>query len=102
MAHSETVKKQQRTCVACRKQADKAGLFRLVRTEEGNVAYDPSGKQKGRGAYVCCVACIEHAYKTKRIEKALRAPLSRQDYERIADSLSERPSDSLLDAAQTT
>jgi len=87
-AQSETTAKRRRTCVACGKQDDKMGLFRLVRTEEGKVAYDSSGKRQGRGDYVCCVACMERAYKTKRIERALRPPFTRQDYERIADSLS--------------
>ena len=42
----------QRTCIACRKVAGKRGLVRLVRTAEGNVEVDPSGKQAGRGAYL--------------------------------------------------
>ena len=97
-----TMQKRRRTCIACGKQADKAGLFRLVRTEGGGAAYDASGKQEGRGAYVCGAACLERAYRTKRIERALRTPITRQDYERIADSLSGSLPGSPAGAARTT
>ena len=42
----------QRTCVACRETEGKRGLLRIVRTPEGVVELDPSGKKNGRGAYV--------------------------------------------------
>ncbi len=43
----------QRTCVVCRRKVDKRSLTRIVRTEEGRVVVDPSGKRNGRGAYLC-------------------------------------------------
>ena len=43
----------QRTCVACREKGDKRGLIRIVRSPEGTVAIDPTGKANGRGAYLC-------------------------------------------------
>ncbi|MCP4359676.1 MAG: YlxR family protein [Chloroflexi bacterium] len=43
----------QRTCIACRNKVDKRRLTRIVRTLEGNVVVDVTGKRNGRGAYVC-------------------------------------------------
>ena len=42
----------QRTCVACREQLAKRSLIRIVRTTEGAVEIDPTGKKNGRGAYL--------------------------------------------------
>lgn len=63
----------QRTCVACRRTDAKRALLRVVRTAEGRVGLDPTGKQSGRGAYVCLDPdCWELALKRRSIERALR------------------------------
>lgn len=69
-----------RTCVACRTAGGKRGLLRLVRLPDGaGVALDPTGKQSGRGAYICpTVACIELALKRKAFERALKTTLSEE------------------------
>ena len=41
-----------RTCVACRQEAGKGALIRLVRGPDGSAATDPSGRAPGRGAYL--------------------------------------------------
>jgi predicted RNA-binding protein YlxR (DUF448 family) len=43
----------QRTCVACRQTSAKRQLVRIVRTADGGVVIDPTGKLSGRGAYLC-------------------------------------------------
>ncbi|MEJ5252896.1 MAG: YlxR family protein [Chthonomonadetes bacterium] len=66
-----------RTCVACRTPAPKRGLMRVVRTPEGMVELDPTGKKPGRGAYLCrSLACVQKALKEKRLERSLRVSLS--------------------------
>lgn len=63
----------QRTCIACRKIDAKRGLTRLVRLAEGRVAIDRTGKQAGRGAYLCAEhGCWDVALKRKAIERALK------------------------------
>lgn len=78
---------RQRTCVVCRGVSAKNSLLRVVRTPEGEVAYDPTGRMNGRGAYLCSVACLEKAMKTKRLDSALRTKLTEDDCERIAQQL---------------
>ncbi len=63
----------QRTCVACRSTDAKRTLIRLVRTPEGSVAVDPTGKKAGRGAYLCArVRCWERGINEKTLVRALR------------------------------
>ncbi len=70
----------QRTCIACRKVGGKRGLVRLVRTGEGQVRIDLTGKQAGRGAYLHPVrSCWEIGLKGSRIEQALRIKLTQAD-----------------------
>lgn len=80
-------KTRQRTCIVCRKANSKGDLLRVVRTPEGSVAFDPSGRANGRGAYVCGVACLEKALDTHRLDAALRVKLTEEDKQRIADGV---------------
>ncbi len=62
----------QRTCIACRQTGTKPELVRVVRTPQGEVRLDPSGKVGGRGAYVHRrEACIEQAVRQKKLARAL-------------------------------
>ena len=62
-----------RMCITCRRSETKRGLVRLVRTAEGRVALDSSGKRAGRGAYLCHQAsCWEQALKRQGLARALR------------------------------
>ncbi|MBE3591067.1 MAG: YlxR family protein [Firmicutes bacterium] len=67
----------QRTCVGCGTSGAKRGLIRLVRTPEGAVVVDPTGKRNGRGAYVCSPACFDRAA-GGRLEHALKAVIPRE------------------------
>ncbi len=63
-----------RSCVACRGASEKKGLIRVVRTPDGDVKIDPSGKMPGRGAYLCRTKdCLAAAFKGNRLGRALRA-----------------------------
>jgi uncharacterized protein len=63
----------QRTCVVCRGTAAKRTLHRIVRSPEGTVAYDPTGKAAGRGAYLCGQpTCLDMAVRRQSIQRALK------------------------------
>lgn len=84
-----TTVKKQRTCICCRNTDLKGSLMRVVKTPEGLIEFDPRGKKNGRGAYVCSVACLDKAIKTRRIDSALRTKLTQDDYERIQNQILE-------------
>ena len=62
-----------RTCVVCRSTAAKRTLHRIVRSPAGTVAYDPTGKAAGRGAYLCGQpSCLDMAVRRRSIQRALK------------------------------
>jgi uncharacterized protein len=63
----------QRTCVVCRSTTAKRTLHRIVRTPAGEVAYDPTGKAPGRGAYLCGQpGCLDMAVRRRSVQRALK------------------------------
>ena len=68
-----------RMCVACREMKPKKELIRVVRTPEGEIVADETGRKNGRGAYLCrSEACFNKAVKTRALERALEQPLSEE------------------------
>jgi hypothetical protein len=61
-----------RTCAACRQVRPKRSLTRIVRSLDGTVAIDPTGKAAGRGTYVCDAdACREPRRLAEAVNRAL-------------------------------
>lgn len=62
-----------RMCLGCNQKRPKRQLVRVVREQTGTVSLDPSGKAKGRGAYLCPDShCLAKAISGKRLQRALR------------------------------
>lgn len=76
----------QRTCLVCRQKTDKRELTRIVRTPEGAVLVDPTGKQNGRGAYLCTKQSCWQAIQAHSglLERALKTKVSQSDLAAIA------------------
>ena len=75
----------ERTCAACRTQRAKRDLVRLVRTVDHAIKVDPSGKQPGRGAYLCRdPRCWSAALKRNALSGALKTELRAEDREALA------------------
>lgn len=64
--------KRVRTCIGCGAQSGKASLHRFVRSADGTVSFDPTGRKPGRGAYVCSAECLESAFKARKLQRALK------------------------------
>lgn len=78
----------QRKCVGCGVMKDKKDLIRIVRTPEGEINLDLTGKKPGRGAYVCpTVECITKAVKEKKLERALEKAISEDVYQKLLAEL---------------
>lgn len=60
-----------RKCTGCGEMKPKTALVRVVKSPEGELSLDPTGKKPGRGAYVCTDSqCLAAARKARRLEKA--------------------------------
>lgn len=78
----------QRTCIGCRTVRPKKELIRIVRTPEGEIVFDPTGKKNGRGAYICPnTDCLESATKAERLAKALEHSLDEAMIENLRETL---------------
>ncbi len=74
----------QRQCMGCRQRKDKRDLIRVVRTTDGTVCLDRSGKLNGRGAYVCPdPECLKKARKARSLERSLEAEIGQEVYDRL-------------------
>ncbi len=66
-----------RTCLGCETVRPKREMLRIVRTPDGQVEIDPTGKKAGRGAYLCPKAdCIRQAIRKKKLSKVFDAEIS--------------------------
>ena len=62
-----------RKCVGCGQMKDKKQLLRVVRTKEEEFLVDETGKQNGRGAYLCISSeCYQNAIKKKGLERSFK------------------------------
>jgi uncharacterized protein len=74
----------QRMCVACREHDTKRGLYRIVRTPEGTIEPDPTGRRNGRGAYLCTkAACWEKALGTGILSRALNVEIDTESLDAL-------------------
>ena len=73
-----------RMCVSCREMQPKKELTRVVRTPEGGVIVDHTGRANGRGAYLCAKSvCLEKAIKSRALERALEIKIDPETYEAL-------------------
>ena len=78
----------QRQCMGCRERKAKRDMIRVVRTTEGSVMLDFSGKLNGRGAYVCPnPECLKKAQKSKALDRCLEVTIPQEVYDRLAKEM---------------
>lgn len=80
-----TVKKvPMRQCIGCGEMKSKRDMMRVLRTTEGEIVLDATGRKNGRGAYLCgSPECFKKAVKSKGLERALKTPIPAEVYESL-------------------
>ena len=87
-ANSPVRKIPTRRCTGCGEHFPKNTLIRVLRTPEGQVVLDLTGKKSGRGAYICkSASCLKKARKGKRLENSLECVISDELYEKMEEEL---------------
>lgn len=76
-----------RKCVGCQEMKEKKSLIRVVKTAEGDIILDDTGKKNGRGAYIC--KSLECFKKTKALERSLGVSVSEQVYEELEKEMNQ-------------
>ena len=79
-----------RKCTGCGERFPKNTLVRILRTPEGEIVLDATGKRNGRGAYICkSASCLKKARKAKRLESSLECQIPEDVYDRLDMEISE-------------
>ena len=77
-----------RMCTGCGEMKPKRDLIRVVKSPEGQIYHDKTGRSPGRGAYVCPdIECLKKARKTKRIERVFETQIPEEVYEALEKEL---------------
>ncbi|MBE5943887.1 MAG: YlxR family protein [Lachnospiraceae bacterium] len=77
-----------RQCTGCREMKPKNELVRIIKTSDGNICLDKTGKMNGRGAYICYdLTCYDKAVKSKALERAFKVNIPKEIYEVIGKEL---------------
>ncbi len=78
-----------RKCLGCGEMIGKRGAIRVVRSKEGEISIDPTGKKAGRGAYLCREAeCFAQTRKARKLERSLKCAVPDEIYDSIEKELS--------------
>lgn len=79
-----------RQCVGCSERKPKAELLRVVRTPEGEIFLDKTGRKNGRGVYLCNdVKCFNKARKNGRISTHLETEIPAEIYEALEKEIAQ-------------
>ncbi len=77
-----------RKCIGCGEMKPKKELIRVVKSPEGEISIDLTGKKSGRGAYIChSKDCLIKAQKSKRLEKSFSTQISQEIYDAMLSEL---------------
>ncbi len=77
-----------RKCLGCNESKPKKELIRVVKDKEGKIFLDTTGKQNGRGAYICFnEECLKKAIKSKAFNRAFEMEINDETYEKLKESI---------------
>ena len=80
----KNLKIPQRTCIGCKCKKPKKEMIRIVRTPDGKIIIDETGKKSGRGAYLCGdVKCLDIAFKGNSLSKSLKQDIPLQTLDEL-------------------
>lgn len=79
-----------RKCVGCGEMKSKKEMMRVLKTEEGDIILDATGRKNGRGAYLCFSReCLVNAVKNKGLERSLKMAVPKTVYENLEKEFEE-------------
>ncbi len=84
----KTKKIPMRICLGCSEMKPKKELVRVVKSPEGEISIDLTGKKSGRGAYICRNAeCLKLARKARKLEKSFSCKIEEAVYDKMEEEL---------------
>lgn len=79
-----------RQCVGCGQMKGKKEMMRVLKTTEGDIILDATGKKNGRGAYLCRAGeCLKLARKNKGLERSFKMSIPNEVYDGLEKEFEE-------------
>ncbi|SCP94878.1 hypothetical protein SAMN05421730_1001121 [Anaerobium acetethylicum] len=79
-----------RQCIGCCEMKNKREMLRILKTTEGEITIDVTGKKNGRGAYICASKeCFEKAVKNRGLERSFKMSIPKEVYENLEKELND-------------
>lgn len=73
-----------RQCIGCGEMKSKKEMIRILKTAEGEIVLDATGRKNGRGAYLCkSPDCLRKAVKSRGLERSLKTAVPQEIYENL-------------------
>ncbi|HJD32586.1 MAG TPA: YlxR family protein [Candidatus Eisenbergiella stercorigallinarum] len=80
----------QRQCIGCGQMKGKKEMMRILRSAEGEILLDTTGKKNGRGAYLCrSMECLKKARKNKGLERSFKMSIPNGVYDQLEKEFEE-------------
>ncbi len=77
-----------RQCIGCGKMKSKKEMIRVIKTPEGEIMMDATGRKNGRGAYICPSSeCLKKAIKSKGLERSFKMNIPKEVYEQLTKEM---------------
>lgn len=71
-----------RQCIGCGEMKSKKEMIRVLKTSEGDIFLDTTGRKNGRGAYVCHERdCLQRAIKSKGLDRSFQMKIPQDVYD---------------------
>ncbi len=79
-----------RQCIGCGEMKDKREMLRILKTAEGEIVLDATGKKNGRGAYLCpSMECFRKAKKSRGLDRSFKTAVPAEVYDRLEKEMEE-------------
>ena len=79
-----------RQCIGCGEMKSQKEMIRVIKTAEGEILLDATGRKNGRGAYLCpSMECFKKAVKGRGLERSFKMAIPREVYETLEKEMEE-------------
>lgn len=79
-----------RQCTGCGEMNEKRVMYRVIRTPEDACVLDKTGRQNGRGAYICPKKeCLQKAIRSRGLERSLKMKIPQEVYDSLEEAFAE-------------
>ena len=79
-----------RQCIGCGEMKSKKEMIRVIKTAEGEILLDATGRKNGRGAYLCpSMECFKKVVKGRGLERSFKMAIPREVYETLEKEMEE-------------